>query len=45
MYTDQKYALIESFLHNHVCHLEKTDCDVAIDLLCIGTSVDQDIIF
>lgn len=27
------------------CHLEKTDYGVTMILLCIGTSVDQDIIF
>lgn len=40
-----EYAYVVYFLHNHVCHLEKTDYGVTINLLCIGTSVDQDIIF
>lgn len=44
----QSYALKDAYLTSFLidsCHLEKTDYGVTTILLCIGTSVDQGIIF
>lgn len=44
----QSYAFKDAYLSSFLidpCHLEKTDYGVTTILLCIGTSVDQGIIF